>query len=68
MPTETSPTLKMNTSHDPATRISPDAERENTPPAGAAAARGAVLVDMTSPPIPMVPSVSEPKGGSNVKH
>ena len=31
MPTETSPTLKMNTSHDPATRTSPDAEREKTP-------------------------------------
>jgi hypothetical protein len=47
MPTETSPTLKMNTSHDPATRIRPDAERENTPPLGGASARGAVLVDMT---------------------
>jgi hypothetical protein len=58
----------MNTSHDPATRISPDAERENTPPDGGAVARGAdLVVDMTSPPIPMVPGVSEAKGSSNVK-
>src|SRR3954451_10754443 len=68
MPTETSPTLKMNTSHDPATRMSPDAERENTPPGGASVARGALrVVDMTSPPIPMVPIVSEAEESSNVK-
>jgi hypothetical protein len=52
MPTETRPTLKMKTSHDPATRTSPDAEREKTPllaGAGTAPDGAALVDDMTSP-------------------